>query len=62
MKKGNEKDWQRNPESIKTPKVQCWLCSGIMLTAEMPKATAQELVKYGSAFVISEQAIGQFEP
>jgi uncharacterized metal-binding protein len=54
------KEWQKNPEAIKTDKVQYWR-NGIMLTAQMTKQTAQELVKNGSAFVICEQAIGALD-
>ena len=50
-------DWQRNPDSIDTDKVQFWR-EGIMITAMMSKTTAQELVKDGKAFVMTGQAIG----
>ena len=50
-------EWQLNPDNIKTEKVQYWndCC---MLTAQMLKSEAQELVKSGKAFIITEQAIG----
>lgn len=50
-------EWQKNPELIKTNHVQFW-ASGIMVTAQMTKKQAQQMIKVGSAFVISEQAIG----
>lgn len=50
-------DWQKNPESIKIERVQYWR-RGIMLTAQMTKEAAQELVENGEAFVITGQAIG----
>lgn len=55
--KWSPKEWQTNPENIKTEKVQYWndCC---MLTAQMLKSEAQELVKIGKAFIITEQAIG----
>lgn len=61
MKKIKEKwsptEWQTNPENIKTERVQYWndCC---MLTAQMIKEEAQELVKNKKAFIITEQAIG----
>ncbi len=48
-----------NTEKIETEKVQYWLESGTMITAQMPKAEAVKLVASGKAFVISEQAIGE---
>ena len=48
---------QNNPDSIKTERVQYWR-NGVMLTAQMSKSTARELVENGEAFVISSQAVG----
>ena len=50
-------NWQHDPEQINTNNVQFWH-NGIMVTAQMTKATAQEKVRNGTAFVISGQAIG----
>jgi len=50
-----------NQEDITTDKVQFWLSSGTMLTAQMLNAEAKELIRQGRAFVISEQAIGQLD-
>lgn len=49
--------WQKNPEMIQTSKVQYWQ-NGIMMTAKMSKTEAQEMVRDGFAFVISNHAIG----
>ncbi len=51
--------WQRDPESITTDRVQFWTHSGSMVTAQMPRATAQGLVRSGQATVINDQAISQ---
>lgn len=51
------KDWQRNPDKIKTNRVQFW-SNGIMLTAQLTNAEAKEMVRTGKAYVITEQAIG----
>lgn len=51
------KDWQRDPEEIKTEMVQYWK-RGVMLFARMSREAAQMLVKNGQAFVISCRAIG----
>lgn len=50
--------WQKDPNNIKTDKVQFWTSGGTMLTAQMKRADAQKLVKSGKAFVITDQAIG----
>ena len=50
-------DKVKSEDRIKTETVQYWR-NGIMVTAQMTKATAKELVKNGEAFVISSQAIG----
>lgn len=60
----NEKfpaDWQLDPRKLDTQKVQVWSKSGTMLTAQMPKKEAQQLVKNRKAFVVTGQAIGLFE-
>jgi hypothetical protein len=46
---------------LDTPKVQVWSRSGTMMTAQMPKKDAQNLVKNKKAFVITGQAIGLFK-
>ena len=46
-----------NPEHIKTEEVQLWKDS-IMVTAQLSKEKAKEMVREGKAFVISSQAIG----
>ena len=60
MRKRNLKEWQLNPESVKTDTVQFWTAEGTMLTAQMTNQKAKELVKTGGAFVITEQAIGAY--
>ena len=50
-------EWQNDPKQIKTNWVQYWK-NGIMLTAQLSKENAQELVRTGEAFVISSQAVG----
>lgn len=52
--------WQTDPDSLETEKVQFWK-GGTMMTAQMTKEHAQELVRSGRAFVISSQAIGQLD-
>ena len=54
------KEWQLNPESIKTDKVQYWTITGTMLTAQMENNEAKKLVTEGRAYVITEQAIGAY--
>ena len=49
--------WQLDPSHIDSKKVQFWK-NGIMVTAQMEKIAAQELVSNGNAFVITGQAIG----
>lgn len=53
------KDWQRDPSSLTTDRVQVW-SNGIMLTL-IPRAAAQEMVKGHRGFVISEQAVGALD-
>ena len=48
---------QLDPKRIETDTVQYWR-NGVMMTAQMSNATAQEMVRDGRAFVISSQAIG----
>lgn len=65
MKRNNKKrefrpyGWQLDPTSLctKSNEVQYWR-NGCMVTGQMPKSKAQELVVSGAAFVISEQAVG----
>lgn len=49
--------WQQDASKIETSTVQYWRM-GVMVTAQMTKERAQELVRGGSAFVITSQAIG----
>ena len=50
-------DFQKNPESISTDTVQLWR-NGIMITAQLTKKDAQEMIKKEKAFCITDQAIG----
>lgn len=52
--------WQLDPQGITTDTVQYWK-GGTMLTAQLTKLRAQELVADGNAFVISSQAIGALD-
>jgi len=52
------KEWQRDPKNINGTRVQYW-ANGIMVTAQMSIDTAREMIINGSAFVMTEQAIGQ---
>lgn len=61
MKKNRAAAWQMDPNSIETDKVQLWLASGSMETANLSKKKAQEYVRSGKAYVISAQAIGLYE-
>jgi hypothetical protein len=54
--KGEWQPWQTNPDMIDTEKVQYWR-NEVMITAQMPKAKARELVADGKAIVITGQAI-----
>ena len=44
-------------DKIETARVQYWR-NGVMLTAQMTREQAQELVTAGEAFVITGQAVG----
>jgi len=61
MKRGQEKEWQRDPSNLDTSKVQVWSCTGILLTANTSLEDARTLVNQGRAFVMCDQAIGFFE-
>lgn len=61
LKSQQYQPWQLNPDSIKTKQVQLWTQSGVMLTAELTRTEAQEMVRKGIAFVITDQAIGYRE-
>lgn len=56
-KSNTPKAWQKDVNNIKTAKVQFWQ-NGIMVTAQMDRMKARELVATHQAFVISTQAIG----
>ncbi len=49
--------WQTDPSMVTSRNVQFWH-KGMMVTAQMAKAWAQEKVRNGEAFVINQQAIG----
>ena len=49
-----------NPDHIRTETVQLWK-NGVMITAQLSKEEAKEMVKSGKAFVITGQAIGLLE-
>lgn len=53
-------DWQKHSDSLKTAQVQ-FLTSGGTMMGLCPLWYAQDLVRDGGYFVISAQAIGQFE-
>ena len=53
--------WQKDPNNITTDTVQFWV-NGIMITAQLTKEEAQQKLREGKAFVISEQAIGSVTP
>ena len=60
MKRGQERwRWQRKPGAIQTKQVQLWR-NGIMLTAQLTREDAQEMVQRGQAFVICSQAISNY--
>lgn len=59
--RGCEQQWQREPARLTTDYVQVWSANGGMITAQMPLATAQDMVRDGKVFIISEQAIGHFD-
>ena len=56
MKKENLKNWQKDPKSITTDRVQLWQ-NGVMITAQISREDAQAMVRNHRAFVISSQAI-----
>jgi len=49
-----------NPEHIRMETVQLWK-NGVMITAQLSKEEAKEMVRQRKAFVISSQAIGLLE-
>jgi hypothetical protein len=62
MKTNERKNWQANPETLNAShngRIQYWNDNGTMLTAQMTLKAAQELVRAGAAFCISDAAIGQ---
>ncbi len=61
MKTKQSKTWQTDPQNIETETVQAWCKNGGMLTAQMTRERARELVRLGRAFVISVQAIGYYD-
>lgn len=61
MKRGEEKDWQRDPNTLKSDRVQYWLASGTMLGLR-DLDIAKSLVQSRRAFVVSSQAIGEYDP
>ena len=53
-------EWQTEPDNIETDKVQLWH-NGIMLTANITKQEARQMVIDGTAFIITGQAIGSID-
>jgi len=60
MKKGKERDWQKDAGNLKTDKIQLWSASGTMIGLR-PRIDAEVMVKEGRAFVMCDQAIGLFD-
>lgn len=58
---GEAADWQLDSGTLQTDPVQFWSATGTMISATMPLQSAKEMVGRGSAFVISDQAIGLYE-
>ena len=58
MKKQNlvPEAWQRDPEQLKTQRVQYWHLGN--MSSLMTLAGAKHSVQHGYAFVINDQAIG----
>ena len=63
MKIDKAQNWQTDPNRLNTEsgKVQYWSATGGMITAQMPIETARKLVIAGKAYVITSQAVGQYE-
>ena len=53
------KEWQKNPETIKTSRVQLW--SPAVMMGLIDLAEAKELVAGEKCFVITDQAIGFYD-
>ena len=60
MKKGKERDWQKDAGNLKTDKIQLWSASGTMIGLR-PRIDAEVMVKEERAFVMCDQAIGLFD-
>jgi len=52
-------DWQKDPRSLKTEKVQLW--SPRTMLTRITKREAIELIKNRRCYVISSQAIGFYD-
>ena len=63
MKRNHALNWQTDPNKLNTQSgtVQYWSATGGMITAQMPIETARKLVIAGKAYVITSQAVGQYE-
>jgi hypothetical protein len=60
MKFNDAQDWQKDSSNLKTEKVQHWTVSGTMLGV-YPVASARENVDAGFAWVVSDQAVADYE-
>jgi hypothetical protein len=60
MKPGKAQSWQTDPSKLTTGKVQLWSSSGTMMGL-IPLDKARSMVVDGSAFVMTEQAVGQYD-
>lgn len=60
MIKGQEQEWQRDPETLRTDKIQLYSASGIFLRL-ISLVQAREMITDGIAFAICEQAISKFK-
>lgn len=61
MRRGHEQPWQIDPARLASERVQVWSANGTMLTAQIPLEVAREMVKAGTGFVISSQAVGHYD-
>ena len=61
MRMGQVRFWQIDPARITTDRVQLWNDSGTMITAQLSKKDAQQMILDRKCFVMTEQAIGLYE-
>jgi len=59
IKKFTPQDWQTDPDSLTTSRVQFWH-DGVMLTLISLEEARQEIINK-KAFVVSDQAISTFD-